>query len=661
MEMWTFAVCARHSSFVILNSTVSLLSYRNLTVSFGGPKLLDDAGLSIEKRERICLIGRNGEGKSTLLRIINKEIKPDLGELEAIPDLRIGKLDQEVPAEMSGTVFDVVAHGLGVQARVVADYHRIAHEYSLDPDNAALGEQLDALQSELDRTDGWTVEHKIESILDRVELDGDMDFNVLSGGNKRRALLARALIAEPHILLLDEPTNHLDIPGIQWLEEFLRKTDISLLFVSHDRAFIKRVANRILDLDRGQLSSWSCDYETYLQRKADLLAGEAKQQAVFDKKLAEEEVWIRKGIQARRTRNEGRVRALKKMREERAERRNTQGSSNLQLNDVQLSGRKVITVDHISYQWDQKQLIHDFDTTIWRGDKIGIVGLNGSGKTTLLNLLLKKLEPKCGSVTHGTKLEVAYFDQHRAQLDPKLTVMENVHPYGETVTINGRQRHILSYLQDFLFTPHTSRSPITKLSGGERARLLLARLFLQPANVLVLDEPTNDLDIETVELLEERLLEYEGTLLLVSHDRSFLDNVVTSTIALEGDGLVQEYVGGCESWLKNYQTRKASKGSTIPKPQDTATKSTQTQIAQLPVKETPKRNLSNKEREALKSLPGKIEALEKEHAALTRKMATSEYYQDPKNDPGADAKRLEALEEATLLAYEQWEALSDLT
>ncbi|MGJ8652411.1 MAG: ATP-binding cassette domain-containing protein [Opitutaceae bacterium] len=631
---------------------MSLLSYRNLTVSFGGPKLLDDAGLTIEKRERICLIGRNGEGKSTLLRIISGQIKPDKGEVEAIPNIRIGKLDQEVPAALEGTVFEVVAEGLGKAAKTVAEYHHMLHELSEHPDDEAIADKVDELQHELDQTDGWAIEHKVENILDRVELDGDQIFSSLSGGNKRRALLARALIAEPHILLLDEPTNHLDIPGIRWLEEFLRKTNVALLFVSHDRAFIRRVANRIIDLDRGQITSWNCDYETYLTRKADFLAGEAKQQAVFDKKLAEEEVWIRKGIQARRTRNEGRVRALFKLREERAERRNIQGKTSLSVNESQLSGRKVITVDNISYGWDGKPLIEGFSSRIWRGDKIGIVGLNGSGKTTLLNLLLKKLEPLQGTVEHGTKLEVAYFDQHRAQLDDKLSVAENVNPNSEMVTINGKPRHILTYLQDFLFTPATARAPITKLSGGERARLLLARLFLQPANVLVLDEPTNDLDIETVELLEERLLEYPGTLLLVSHDRSFLDNVVTSTIALEGDGVINEYIGGCDEWLKQEEAKKAV-GARLDAPAS-SNKPTPSPSPKKPEK----RKLTNKEREALKTLPKTIEKLEAEHAKLSKKMASSEYYQDPKSNLTEDAKRLEQLESETLEAYEQWEALT---
>ncbi len=624
-----------------------LLSYRNLIVSFGGPKLLDDAGFTIAKRERICLLGRNGEGKSTLLRILNGEIEPDSGEIEAIPGLRVGKLDQEVPATLEGTVFEIVAQGLGKAAKTIAQYHHLLHEIGEHPEDESIGEQLDKLQHQLDQTGGWDIENKVENILQRVELDGDQEFTSLSGGNKRRALLARALIAEPHILLLDEPTNHLDIPGIRWLEEFLRKADIALLFVSHDRAFIQRVANKTLDLDRGQLTRWECDYGTYLIRKAELLAGEAKQQAVFDKKLAEEEVWIRKGIQARRTRNEGRVRALKKMRKERAERRNIQGKTKLDLSDAQQSGRKVITVNEISYAWDEQALIDNFSTTIWRGDKIGIIGLNGSGKTTLLNLLLKKLEPNNGSIMHGTKLEVAYFDQHRDQLDDKLSVAENVHPAGEMVNVNGKPRHILSYLQDFLFTPHTSRSPISKLSGGERARLLLAKLFLQPANVLVLDEPTNDLDIETVELLEERLLEYSGTLLLVSHDRSFLDNVVTSTIALEGKGAIVEYVGGCEEWLKKEEFRKTSKKG-------------KGKVASSPLPthgDTTKRSLNNKEREALKTLPSKIENLEIDLEKLSNLMASAEYYQNPESDLPGDAKKVEALEVEILRSYEQLERL----
>lgn len=629
-----------------------LLSYRNLTVSYGGPKLLDNSGLNIAKRERICLLGRNGEGKSTLLRIINGEVAPDKGESESIPDLRIGKLDQEVPYELGGSVFEVVAQGLGKAARTVAEYHHLLLEIEINPNDTAIANRLDELQIELDHTDGWAIEHKVQNLLQRVEIDGNQPFATLSGGNKRRALLARALSASPHILLLDEPTNHLDIPGIRWLEEFLRKSDVALLFVSHDRAFIRRVANKILDLDRGQLTRWECDYPTYLQRKADLLAGEAKQQAVFNKKLAEEEVWIRKGIQARRTRNEGRVRTLMKMREEHAERRKLQGRSKLDLSDAKLSGRKVITINNLNYSWKKEPLIQNFNSTIWRGAKIGIVGLNGSGKTTLLDLLLKKIEPISGSVTHGTKLEVAYFDQHRNQLDEKLTLAQNVHPAGEMVNVNGKPRHIISYLQDFLFTPHTSRSPITKLSGGERARLLLAKLFIQPANVLVLDEPTNDLDIETVELLEERLLEYSGTLLLVSHDRSFLENVVTSTIALEGNGQVKEYAGSCDEWLQRQEEKLTNLS-----PKD----SRSDQSVTLPNSTTSKkRSLTNKEREALKTLPVKIGDMEDEFAILSTRMASANYYQDSASDLTGDAQKLEILENEILLAYERLEALKSL-
>jgi len=629
-----------------------MLSYRNLTVSFGGPKLLDDAALGIAKRERVCLIGRNGEGKSTLLRIIAGELPPDEGEIEAMPGLRVAKLDQEIPDFGGLSVFEVAAGGLGEQARTVAEYHRTAHDYAENPDDEALAARLDRLQEALDHNDGWSLEHKIESVLDRLELDGDMAFEALSGGLKRRALLARALATEPHLLLLDEPTNHLDIPGIRWLEDFLRKAELALLFVSHDRAFIQRVADRILDLDRGKLSSWACDYPTYLQRKAELLAGESKQQAVFDKKLAEEEVWIRKGIQARRTRNEGRVRALLKLREERAARRETVGTSKLQLNQSQLSGRKVITADNLVYRWDGRPLIEGFSTTIWRGDKIGIVGLNGSGKTTLLRLLLKQLEPLEGEVGHGTKLEIAYFDQHRAKLEERLSVMENVHPYGDTVTVNGRPRHILSYLQDFLFTPQAARAPVTKLSGGERARLLLARLFLQPANVIVLDEPTNDLDIETVELLEERLLDYDGTLLLVSHDRAFLENVVTSTIAMEEDGRVEEYVGGCEEWLQKLEARREARR------QIRAAEAERAKAAARP--KAPAPALGARERKRLEALPEEIEKLEAGHAALTAAMAVPDYYRSPPERLAADRGKLQRLEEGIQEAYAEWERLSAL-
>ncbi|MFP4166159.1 MAG: ATP-binding cassette domain-containing protein [Opitutales bacterium] len=625
---------------------LALLSYRNLRLAFGGPLLLEDAGLSIRKRDRICLIGRNGEGKSSLLRVLAGEHAPDQGEREAIPELRVAKLDQEGDSSIKGTVFEVVAEGLGSASQQVSEYHRLAQQYAEDPENKDLAAQLDHLQSELDASNGWQLEHKVEGLADQVDLKADARYEQLSGGDKRRALLARSLASDPHILLLDEPTNHLDIPAIRWLEEFLRKSEVALLFVSHDRSFIRRAANRILDLDRGQLTSWDCGYDEYLERKAQQLETEAQRQEVFDKKLAAEEVWIRKGIQARRTRNQGRVRNLRKMREARSERRNVSGAAKLDLNTGELSGRKVITADQVTCHRGNTPVIKNFSTTIWRGDRVGIVGLNGSGKTTLLNLLLKELEPDSGSVTHGTKLETAYFDQHRAQLDENLSVAENVSPYGETVTLNGTDRHILSYLRDFLFTPQAARAPIHKLSGGERARLLLARLFLKPANLLVFDEPTNDLDIETVELLEERLHEFNGTLLLVSHDRSFLDNTVTHTLALEGDGTVKEYTGGSDAWLAEREAHKKTDSS---------------RTSRKPPANTPKqksRKLSNKERQALAELPGIIERLEQEHAALSARMAKPEYYRDPSNAPSADTERLSQLETGILEAYEQWEALT---
>ena len=569
---------------------MAIISYRNLTVSFGGPLLLDDVGISIEKKERICLLGRNGEGKSTLLRILSGQVIPDKGESERLPNFRVAKLDQEIPVGVQGSVFDVVAEGLGEKADILRAYNQASLQLDEKPEDEKLADEVDRLQSELDRTDGWSLDHKVASIIDRVGLTQEQSFATLSGGNKSRALLARALVAEPHVLILDEPTNHLDFEGIQWLEKFLQKAEFAVLFVSHDRSFIRFVATRILELDRGKLTSWTCGYDKFLERKADLLSAEEKQNAVFDKKLAEEEVWIRKGIQARRTRNEGRVRALFKLREERSDRREQQGKSKISSNKGQTSGRKVISIKDLEFGWDEQTLIKDFSTTIWRGDKIGVVGLNGSGKSTLLKLLLKKLEPKQGSIEHGTKLDVAYFDQHKEILNDSLSVAENVAPNGDTVTINGYSKHILSYLKDFLFLPETARGPVKMLSGGERARVLLAKFFLQPANLLVLDEPTNDLDIETIELLEERLLQFDGTLLLVSHDRDFLNNVVTATFAMDGKGGVTEYAGGCDRWLAEQEEGKNSSNRAKPRVVENNEKP---------------RKLLNKEKEALIELPKK--------------------------------------------------------
>jgi ATP-binding cassette subfamily F protein uup len=621
---------------------VALISYRNLSVSFGGPLLLDDVGISIEKKERICLLGRNGEGKSTLLRILSGQIEADKGESERVPDFRVAKLDQEIPSGVKGSIFDVVAQGLGKKADVLRSYNQASLQLSENPDDSILADEVDRLQSELDETDGWSLDHKVASIIDRVGLKPDDAFDTLSGGNKSRALLARALVGQPHLLILDEPTNHLDFEGIEWLEKFLQKAEFSSLFVSHDRSFIRSVSTRILELDRGNLTSWNCGYDKFLERKAEILSAEEKQNAVFDKKLAEEEVWIRKGIQARRTRNEGRVRALFKLREERSNRRELQGKSNLSANQGQTSGRKVITVKGVDFGWNENKIVYDFSTTIWRGDKLGVVGLNGSGKSTLLKLMLKKLEPTCGTVEHGTKLEVAYFDQHKEIVNENLSVAENVAPNGDTVIINGHSKHILSYLKDFLFLPETARAPAKMLSGGERARLLLAKLFLQPANLLVMDEPTNDLDIETIELLEERLLQFEGTLLLVSHDRAFLNNVVTGTLALDGVGGITEYAGGCDQWLSDRELAKNMSNSKKPKA--------------VPVKNKPKK-LSNKDKEALTELPKKIERMEAERDQITVAMQNPDYYRNPKSDPTGDQANLEKLEVQIASSYSRWEEL----
>ena len=636
------------------SASLALISYRNLAVSFGGPLLLDDVNLSIERGERICLLGRNGEGKSTLLRILSGEVVPDEGEMEKAADYRVAKLDQEIPADLSGTLLDLTLGALGDEARDLAEYNLIAEQLADSPDDYSLVEKLDVLQDRLDRSGGWTLERRATTVIDRVGLRPDDVFNQLSGGNKSRALLAKALVTEPNLLLLDEPTNHLDLPGIRWLEDFLSKADLAALFVSHDRAFIRAVANRILDLDRGRLTSWTCGYDKFLERRAAVLDAEAKQNAAFDKKLAEEEIWIRKGIQARRTRNEGRVRALIKLRRERAQRSEQQSLANLDASDGQLSGRKVISVHKVGYSWGKVPIVEDFTTTIWRGDRIGVVGLNGSGKTTFLQLLLKRLEPDSGTVKHGTKLEVAYIDQHRVQLDETVTVAENVSPNGDVVQVNGSNRHILSYLKDFLFTPETARAPIRKLSGGERARLLLARLFLQPANLLVLDEPTNDLDVETIELLEERLHAFDGTLLIVSHDRAFLNNVATATYALNGSGQVTEYAGGCDQWLADYETRQSSKSKLVK--QSSIPQASSKSDVPSPKKQK-RKNLLNKEREALKTLPALIEKLESDRDQLATNLNSPEYYKDTSNDPAKDADRLADLEKQILQAYEEWEAL----
>lgn len=527
-----------------------LLSLKAIHLGFGGPdNLLDGVSLSVENGERACLLGRNGAGKSTLLRLIAGELQPDEGERAIQQGARVAHLTQEIPEGIGGSVFDVVASGLGPLGEIVRSYHRLATELASGADKTRLA-ALAEMQQQLEAADGWQTEQRTEAVISRLSLDADAPFAALSGGLKRRVLLARALVVEPDLLLLDEPTNHLDIESIDWLEGFLLGYPGAVLFVTHDRMFLQRLASRIIELDRGLLYDWPGDYANYQRRKEAQLNGEEKLNQRFDKRLAQEEIWIRQGIKARRTRNEGRVRALEAMREARARRREQAGQVRMSLQDAGSSGKLVAEVVDISYRWDRLPVISRFSTTILRGDRIGVIGPNGAGKSTLLNLLLGRLAPDTGTVRLGTRLEIAYFDQMRVALDAEKSVADNLAEGSDKVVIGGQPKHVISYLQDFLFTPDRARQPVKALSGGERNRLLLAKLFARPANVLVLDEPTNDLDMETLELLEELLMEYEGTLLLVSHDRFFLNRVVTSTLVLEGDGRVAEYVGGYDDWLR---------------------------------------------------------------------------------------------------------------
>jgi ATP-binding cassette subfamily F protein uup len=627
---------------------MALINLRDITLAFGGPPVFDGINLQIEQGDRLCLMGRNGTGKSTLLRLIAGELPPESGEIQRQQGLKVATVSQEVPLGLTGTVFDAVASGMGNAAELLAAYHHVAHRLAVEGSEALLAE-LEQLQHSLEESGGWSLNQEVERILNRLNLDADAEFAELSGGTKRRVLLARALIAAPDILLLDEPTNHLDIDTIVWLEEFLSKQVKTLIFVTHDRAFARRVANRVAELDRGRLYSFSCGYDEFVERREALLEAEVTRQALFDKKLAEEEVWIRQGIKARRTRNEGRVRALKKLREEYRQRRDRQGTARIQLQQAERSGALVAETEAVSFAYGNRTIIRDFSTTIMRGDKIGIIGPNGSGKTTLLRLLLGELEPQSGEVRLGTRREILYFDQMRQQLDMNATVQENVGEGNDTVTINGRQRHVIGYLQDFLFSPERARTPVHILSGGERNRLLLAKLFTKPSNVLVMDEPTNDLDAETLDLLDELLVEYSGTLLLVSHDREFLNNVVTSTLVLGGDGTVREYVGGYDDWL---QQKAAESAQPQPVSKSAAEKA-------RPQKDRA-RKLSFKEQRELEALPERIAGLEQEQAVLHERLADPELYKTAGSGIAEINTRLAALEGELEAAYLRWDELESL-
>ena len=635
---------------------MALLGMQDVSVAFGGPMILDRASFSIERGERVCLLGRNGTGKSTIMKLLDGTMAPDTGEVVRHAGVTVARLEQEIPSDLRGSIFDVVSAGLGETGTLLARYHAASHRVAAGGGASALGE-MDRLHLALDAANAWQVQTRVETVLFHLGLDGEMAFESASGGRKRQALLARALVAEPDVLLLDEPTNHLDVDAVEWMESFLVDRGVTLLLVTHDRAFLRRIATRIVELDRGRLVDWGGDYDTYLVRKEAALATEAREWTEFDKKLAKEEVWIRTGIQARRTRNEGRVRSLERLRVERGARRERTGTARLQAQDAERSGRLVAEARGVSFARGERAIVRDFSTTIMRGDRVGLIGPNGSGKTTLLRLLLGALDPDSGTIRTGTGLEVAYFDQLREQLDPERSVFDSVADGAEFIEIGGARKHVLGYLEDFLFSPDRSRAPVAALSGGERNRLLLARLFTRPFNLLVLDEPTNDLDIETLDLLEELLLEFAGTLLVVSHDRQFLDNVVTSTLVFEGGGHVGEYAGGYSDWVHQRAPSPRTPVASPPFRSESATPQ-RTAISTTPAAER-KRRLTFREKAELESLPQQIDDMERERDRSYATLGDPTFLRD--GAAVAEAKaRLQTLDENIVTMMLRWEALETI-
>ena len=628
---------------------MALIGMRDVCWGFGEPLLLENITFQIGKGERVCLMGRNGVGKSTLLKLLGGEILPDSGDVWSRQGISVAALKQDVPAGFDGTIFDVVAEGIGETGRALAEHSRICRNAEIR-DNPQLAKRRDELQHRLNAAGGWELLTRIENILSRTRLDPDRRFADLSAGLKRRTLFARALARKPDLLLLDEPTNHLDIDTIIWMEEFILRHVKTLLFITHDRAFLKKIASRIMELDRGCLVSYDCDYATYLKRKQAAVEIEETQNGVFDKKLSREEAWIRKGIKARRTRNEGRVKSLQKMRAAYRARRRKIGNARLQVQAAERTGKLVIEARAVGFSYGEATVVRDFSTVIMRGDKVGIIGPNGVGKTTLLKILLKTANPETGSVRHGTNLQVVYFDQLRAQLDEQKSVRENIVAGNDFINFNGQKRHVISYLQDFLFSPQRCRTPVHVISGGEKNRLLLARLFTQPANVLVLDEPTNDLDAETLELLEELIFEYKGTLLLVSHDRAFLNNVVTSTIVFEGNGQVAEYTGGYDDWLRQRPQRAAE----LP-PQKNGPKKVRPKS-----RPGPSRKLGYMQKREMQDLPQKIEALESEQKKLFAILSDPLFYKNEKKEIAGVKSDLDRVEREIETAYSRWEELETL-
>jgi ATP-binding cassette subfamily F protein uup len=627
---------------------MALLSLQDVSISFGEFPLLDKVSMQVEKGERVCLLGRNGEGKSTLLKLISGEIKPDNGKISLQKGSSIAGLSQELPAELTGSVYDVVAAGLGEIGVLLEEYRHLTTRLARGADDSVLN-RMSVLQDQLEQGKVWQVRQRVESVLNRLTLEPDARVETLSVGFKRRVLLARALVSEPEILLLDEPTNHLDINSINWMEEFLEKYRGTLIFVTHDRMFLQRLATRIVEINRGRLFSANCGYRRFLERRQAALAAEEAQRDGVMRRLAKEETWIRKGVKARRTRNEGRVQALIKMREEQQSWRKQADRVEIHIQDAESTGKLVIEAIGVSHGFGEKTLIKDFSVKILRGDRIGIIGANGIGKSTLLKILLGEMVPNQGKIRTGTRLEIVYFDQLRDQLDGDKTVQDNVADGKDTLEINGSTRHVLGYLKEFLFSPEQAKSPARVLSGGERNRLLLARLFAHPCNVLVLDEPTNDLDIETLELLEERLLDYSGTILLVSHDREFLNNVVTSTLVFEPDGAIQEYAGGYDDWLSQRVLPIEKKKAIKERPAE-----------KVRIKRVQPRKLTFREGKELEALPGRIELLEQEQKELYRQLADPEFYRGGGERIAPAKIRVDTLQQELDEAYAKWEELESV-